>query len=430
MSNSRGSNKAVILPLILSVYCLAAAPSDAEIDALIQKHRTSDLVIVTKPGAHVEAVQTRHAFQFGTCLDDMMLAQEEDFQAKPNWSPDLNYLNNPENYKIVEANREKYWQIVKENFNYAVHRNCAKWFITEYEGPGNLYYTPADRIYQWCKTNEIPMRGHCVFWGIEEYTPPWLKTIDNEELLWRMRLQAYSLIDRYRGYIDEWDLNNEMLHHRWYQSRLGEDIVDKMFAWAKQVNPNGILYVNEFDVIDGKMTDQYINQIKSFQERGLPVGGIGCQAHFYNEHLDFDKISESLDKLSQFNLPIKITELSMSVKDENLKAKLLDRFLRLCYSKPAVGAIVFWGFWEKTQWLPQAALWKKDWTPNPAANAYRNLVFNQWWTHEKGIADEKGIYRIRGTLGQYKISVQTDGRSKEIQTDLGKDNKTLEIPFP
>jgi endo-1,4-beta-xylanase len=416
--------------LLFSVHCLAAALSDQEINASIQKYRTAEFVIVTRPGAQVEITQTRHEFLFGTCLSDIMWTEEQDFGVKRNWSPDLKYLDNPDTYEMIKANRDKYYQIVKDNFNYAVHRNCAKWFITEYEGPGNLYYTPADRIYLWCKANNIPMRGHCVFWGLKEFNPPWLTAVNDDELLWRIQLQAHSLIGRYRGYIDEWDLNNEMLHHHWYESRLGEDIIDKMFQWAKQANPNVVLYVNEFDVIDGKLTDKYIEQIKEFQRRGLPVGGIGVQAHFYNEKVDFDKISDSLDKLSQFNLPIKITELSMSVKDEKLKAQLLDKFLRLCYSKPAVSAIVFWGFWEEVQWLPQAALWKKDWTPTPAGLAYRNLLFNTWWTKTKGVADDKGICRVQGYRGDYKITISSDGKSKEVETQLHKEGKTLTVAFP
>jgi GH35 family endo-1,4-beta-xylanase len=218
-----------------------------------------------------------------------------------------------------------------------------------------------------------------------------------------------------------------MLQNRSYRDRLGEDVTDKMFAWSKEVNPDVTLYLNEYDVIDGKITDKYVDMIKDFQRRGLPVGGIGCQAHFYNEKVDFNKISDSLDKLSQFNLPIKITELSMSVKDEQLKAELLDRFLRLAFSKPAVSAIIFWGFWEEIQWLPQAALWKKDWTPTPAAAAYRNLVFDQWSTKTKGTADDKGIFKVRGFLGDYTINVTGDGLAKEIQVQLPKEGKTVTI---
>jgi GH35 family endo-1,4-beta-xylanase len=431
MQSARIGYIAMILSFLFTLKSPAAVPSDEKIAASIQKHRTAELVVLTRPGAHVEVAQIRHAFLFGTCLSDIMWAQPEDFQVKRNWSPDLKYMENPDTLKMIEANREKFFRIVKENFNYAVHRNCAKWFITEYEGPGNYYYTPADRIYLWCRTNDIPMRGHCVFWGLKDFNPPWLTELSSEEeMRWRMQVQAYSVLSRYRGYIDEWDLNNEMLHHHWYESRLGEDIIDNMFLWAKQANPQAVLYVNEFDVIDGKLTNAYVEQIQGFLDRGLPVGGIGCQAHFYNENLDFDKISESLDKLSKFNLPIKITELSMSVKDEEIKAKRLDQFLRLCYSKPAVSAIVFWGFWEEIQWLPQATLWKKDWTITPAGQAYRNLVFGEWWTNEKGTADEKGIYRVRGHLGDYKITVSSEGEQKELQAELRREGKTVEVSWP
>ena len=70
---------------------------------------------------------------------------------------------------------------------------------------------------------------------------------------------------------------------------------------------------------------------------------------------------------------------------------------------------------------------KKDWTPTPAAAAYRNLVFDQWSTKTKGTADDKGIFKVRGFLGDYTINVTGDGLAKEIQVQLPKEGKTVTI---
>ena len=39
-----------------------------------------------------------------------------------------------------------------------------------------------------------------------------------------------------------------------------------------------------------------------------------------------------------------------------------------------------WGFWEKVQWIPRAAMLRSDWTAKPNAKAYEELVLGKWWT--------------------------------------------------
>jgi len=57
-----------------------------------------------------------------------------------------------------------------------------------------------------------------------------------------------------------------------------------------------------------------------------------------------------------------------------------------------------WGFWEGANWIPVSLLYRKDWTPSPAAEAYHNLVFKEWWTNVSGNADKKGCIIHSGIL--------------------------------
>ena len=72
-----------------------------------------------------------------------------------------------------------------------------------------------------------------------------------------------------------------------------------------------------------------------------------------------------------------------------------------------------------------SSLYKRDWTPTPAAEAYKNLIFKEWWTKETGTANRKGDYSVSGFFGKYKITV--DGVSKEI--DLNKLNRIVIVDF-
>ena len=104
----------------------------------------------------------------------------------------------------------------------------------------------------------------------------------------------------------------------------------------------------------------------------------------------------SLDELAKFDLPIRITEYNfpgqrskyytgdrtakLTPEEEKAKAEALTQFYRICFAHPAVTGIMMWGFWEGANWIPQSSLYKRDWTPTPAAGAYRELVLNKWWT--------------------------------------------------
>ena len=67
------------------------------------------------------------------------------------------------------------------------------------------------------------------------------------------------------------------------------------------------------------------------QRRG--VRGIGLQAHFEGAP-DMARIQKALDRLSRFNLPIKITEFDCWAKDEAVQAQALDDVYRIAFASP------------------------------------------------------------------------------------------------
>lgn len=76
------------------------------------------------------------------------------------------------------------------------------------------------------------------------------------------------------------------------------------------------------------------------------------------------------------------------------------------------------GFWAGRHWRPDAALWRKDWSIKPAGEAYRELVFRQWWTDEKLTTDDRGDAKVRGFLGGYRVIAEHDGREATHELTL------------
>jgi hypothetical protein len=106
-------------------------------------------------------------------------------------------------------------------------------------------------------------------------------------------------------------------------------------------------------------------------------------------------------------------DLKLTPEEEELKAKELVDYYKICFAHPAVEGIIMWGFWEGANWIPTSSFYKKDWSPTPAASAYQNLIFKEWWTNKKGKTNSKGEFSIPAFFGKYKVTVA--GKTKDIK---------------
>ena len=84
-----------------------------------------------------------------------------------------------------------------------------------------------------------------------------------------------------------------------------------------------------------------------------------------------------------------------------------------------------WGFWETGHWMPQCAMWKADWTPTAQALAYRDLVYNKWWTKTDGKASRNGTFKTRAFYGDYLIT--SNGKTQKVT--LGRKDKSIRVNF-
>ena len=387
----------------------------AAINARIAEIRMGDIIIKTKPGVKVDVRQVRHEFLFGTAITNN-LAENSETPMSP-------------------KDRKEFLKVLSENFNFAVHENSLKWYDCEKQR-GAVDYNVADRIWEICHSLNIPMRGHCIFWEKDEYIMPWLRALNNDELRAAVNRRAIGVTSHFKGRISEFDLNNEMVNGNFFRRRLGAGIVNEMAYMAKAGNPDITLYVNDYGILveGGFNTDPYILQIENLLETGVPIGGIGCQGHFFSSRetdssgraaTSPEFVQKTLDRLAKFNLPIKITECLFAADDDKGRAQELRRYFPVLFAHPNVEAILMWGFWEVGHWMPHCAMWEKDWTPTEQALAYRDLVFNKWWTKTNGKAADDGTFKTRAFYGDYEIT--SNGKTKKVT--LSKKDKSIQVNF-
>lgn len=388
-----------------------AQGDETALNRAIKEHRMGTLVIETEPNAPVRVEQVRHEFWFGAALANQMFGG-----------------------RGSSANAARYKEVFLQNFNAAVTENALKWHDMEPQ-QGRVNYSVVDVILEWTDQNKIPLRGHNIFWGIPNRVQPWLKSLDDQALREALRDRALDVATRYRGRFAEYDLNNEMLHANYYEERLGSGITKEMAAWVKEGDPGAVLYLNDYDILTGNRLEDYIAHIRRFIDDGVPFAGIGVQGHLHGDSFDPAALRHALDELAQFKLPICITEFNfpgqrskhygqrgarLTEAEEEAKARNLAEYYRICFAHPAVTGILIWGFWEGANWIPVSSLYRRDWTPTPAAEAYRDLVFNQWWTRWEGRADAEGRCRLQAFYGKHRIT--TNDRTALF--DLSRTKKT------
>ena len=156
---------------MLALGINAAEPDQA---AAIRQHRMATLVVQTAPNATVKVTQLRHEFWFGTAINHRMFAD----------------LDHP------SPDAAKYLEILKSNFNSAVHENAFKWYATEITKDVYTYET-SDAILAWCEKNGLRMRGHAIFWDVDKFVPAWQNGMDAAELRAKVEQRARDVMTRY-----------------------------------------------------------------------------------------------------------------------------------------------------------------------------------------------------------------------------------------
>jgi endo-1,4-beta-xylanase len=388
---------------------VTATDSPAQYDARIRRLRMGDLVIRVvdsqqQPvgGATVNLEQIAHEFDFGTALNTKM------------FSPEVNPVE-----------QTQYLRLTKQLFNASVHEDALKWYATE-PARGQVSYDDADRILAWSQASGLKMRGHTLFWAVEKWNQPWVRSLKSPELRVAVERRTTEVCRRYRGKISEYDVLNEMLHGDFYQQRLGPGIVDQIFQWCRDADPTARLYVNDYDVLNGKLLDAYVQQIRGLLKRGVPVGGIGVQAHI-REPMTVAQIQHCLDTLAQFRLPIKITELGVVAATEAEQARILKDLYTVAFAHPAVTGILMWGFWEGANWEPAAAVFKRNFTPTLAAKTYQDLVFNHWWTKANRQTNGKGVVVAPAFFGRYRVNVTVGNQTSTHTVAFSSQSKLPQV---
>ncbi|KAF7061533.1 hypothetical protein CFC21_068219 [Triticum aestivum] len=354
------------------------------------KARKRDVVLklgAATGAASVRVVQMDSAFPFGTCINTTV-------------------IQNP-----------AFVDFFTNHMDWAVFENELKWYHTEAQ-QGQLNYRDADALLDFCDRLGKRARGHCVFWSADGAVQKWVKNLDRDQLTSAVQSRIQSLVSRYAGRFPHYDVDNEMLHGRFFRDRLGdEDVPAFMFKEVARLDPDAALFVNDYNVEcanDPNATpDKYAEQVAWLQSCGAVVRGIGLQGHVSNPVGEV--VCGALDRLAATGIPVWFTELDVCEPDVGLRAQDLEVVLREAYAHPAVEGVVFWGIMQGKMWRKDAWLVDADGTVNEAGQTLLNLQ-TEWKTDARGNVDGDGNFKFRGFHGRYVVEVTTATGKQMLKT--------------
>ena len=246
---------------------------------------------------------------------------------------------------------------------------------------GRFVFDKADALASYAQNQNVKLRGHTLVWH-NQY-PKWFfqdstdpsKQTSREILLSRIENHIKTIVSRYKGKIDSWDVVNEViddngnLRDSQYLKIIGSDeYIRKAFQWAREADPRAKLFINDYNIeYKGPKQDALYNLVKTMKDEGVPIDGVGLQAHISVGFPTVNDIRNAIRRFASLGVKVQITELDMSIygsssdpKKEADREILLEqaakyRELFTMFQEEATAGnldmVVLWGLSDDRTWL-------------------------------------------------------------------------------
>lgn len=315
--------------------------------------------------------------------------------------------------------------ILVQQFNSITAENAMKWEII-HPRPNAYDFTLADKFVEFGLKNHMFIVGHNLCWHSQ--TPDWVfkdkkgRPLTREALLQRLHDHIQTVVGRYKGKIDSWDVVNEALNEDGtlrqspWMKIIGEDYIVKAFQFAHEADPNAQLNYNDYNLETPAKRKGAIALVKKLQAAGIPIAVVGDQGHM---HLDSPSVAEeevAITELAATGVKVAITELDIDVlpktwgqtADVSLNIKLdpklnpypnglpddvqqrlakryADIFAVYWKHRDVINRVTLWGVTDGDSWLNDwpvqgrtsyPLLFDRNGKPKPAFNAVLKTAAN------------------------------------------------------
>lgn len=287
----------------------------------------------------------------------------------------------------IEEKDQKTTLLISNEFNAITAENIMKSMFLHPE-KDKFNFETADKFIAFGKKHKMFIHGHTLIWHSQ--LPQWFSEIkDSAEMNKALENHITTIIKKYKGQIDSWDVVNEAvnddgtLRKSVFLNTLGEDFIAKSFQLAATADPKVDLYYNDYSMENPAKRAGVIRMVKKIQEKGIKIDGIGMQSHWQLNSPTIEEIENSILEYSKLGVKIAITELDVSVLPspwelqgadinqrfennekmnpypktlpDSIQIKLAQRYAEIfklfLKHKDKISRVTFWGVNDTQSWL-------------------------------------------------------------------------------
>jgi endo-1,4-beta-xylanase len=248
---------------------------------------------------------------------NMVLVSQNNNSSLSSHFDGLFHLGAAINEELILGNDLKSKNIVKSEFNSITPENSLKWMFLQPE-PNTFNFEVADRYVKLGLENDMYIVGHALVW--HNQLANFMQNVDDaDEMQGYVKNHINTVVSRYKGKIDAWDVVNEAfdedgtLRKSVFYENLGENYIEDVFKLAEKADPNADLIYNDYNFYKLEKRSGILNMVKKFKSNGIKIDGVGVQAHWDLKSPSLDQIEQIILDVHAAGVLVSFTELDISV---------------------------------------------------------------------------------------------------------------------
>jgi endo-1,4-beta-xylanase len=207
--------------------------------------------------------------------------------------------------------------LVKAQFDAITPENVLKWERVHPQ-PDSYSFELPDRYVSFGEKNHMFIVGHTLVW--HNQVPAWVfqgengNPTDRETLLKRMSDHIHTVVGRYQGRINGWDVVNEALEEDgtlrqtpWLKI-IGEDYIAKAFQFAHEADPQAELYYDDYNLENDAKLKGAVELLRNFRPRVSPSRGRDS-GHYHLDVPTDEQVDAAITAFGKLGLKVMVTEL-------------------------------------------------------------------------------------------------------------------------
>ncbi len=214
--------------------------------------------------------------------------------------------------------------LLVEQFDAITPENLLKPELVQPE-EGRFTFAGGDAFVAFAEQHRLAATGHCLVW--HQQFPGWMfrdgvGPASAELLMRRLQTHIETVVGRYVGRLQGWDVVNEAIAEPGDYLRptpfieiAGEACLAQAFRFAHDADPRAELYYNDFNIEQPDKLARTLRFLGRLLDQGVPVHGVGIEGHWQLDQVPFDDIEVAIESFAALGLKVMVTELDIDVVD-------------------------------------------------------------------------------------------------------------------